>query len=585
MSKIRMKNVLAGALSAAMIFGAAGCAVRESDGEKIDEFRTQLYVFNYGGGFGSDWVKALKTSFEALHAEDVYEEGKKGVQVMIDSKKQSFTAADIKSSLYDVFFTESVNYYNLVGASDGASALLDVTDALKKPLSDLDADDTQSVLDKFYDEQLAYYGVDRGDGNLRYYGVPHYAGYWGIIYNVDLFENRGYYFLDDQSDFEESGMLEDRFINTNAPVKQKRSAGPDGEYNTSDDGLPATYEEFFALCDYIVTDKVLPLRWTGANYKDYLNTFAYTLAVDFEGKENIMRNYTLSGTANNLGTATDGGFSKDGETTEINAGNGYELARGEGWYHAASFLRNLCLNDNVHNNYHNHNAFNGGYSHMTAQQDFLYGGKDGGKTEEAAMLIDGVWWQMEADQTFKDMVNFYGEDCSAQNRKFGYMPLPKATKAKAEETKNSDVKQTLYDAQYAFSFVKSNVEEYKKGLAVEFLRYANTQESLVQYTEITNTTKALNYKLSETEKSKLSYFGRSVIEMQEKSEVVYPYAKNSLYLNNASSFRPGMMFKTAVNDKPIYLAETFRENGTSLKDAFNGIYINQKNIWDTLNRG
>lgn len=201
------------------------------------------------------------------------------------------------------------------------------------------------------------------------------------------------------------------------------------------------------------------------------------------------------------------------------------------------------------------------------------------------MLIDGVWWQMEADQTFKDMVNFYGEDCSAQNRKFGYMPLPKATKAKAEETKNSNVKQTLYDAQYAFSFVKSNVEEYKKGLAVEFLRYANTQESLVQYTEITNTTKALNYKLSETEKSKLSYFGRSVIEMQEKSEVVYPYAKNSLYLNNASSFRPGTMFKTAVNDKPIYLAETFRENGTSLKDAFNGIYINQKNIWDTLNKG
>ncbi|MFR2945223.1 MAG: hypothetical protein ACLTKZ_08435, partial [Lachnospiraceae bacterium] len=185
MSKIRMKNVLAGALSAAMIFGVAGCAVRESDGEKIDESRTQLYVFNYGGGFGNDWVKALKTSFEALHAEDVYEEGKKGVQVMIDSKKQSFTAADIKSSLYDVFFTESVNYYNLVGASDGASALLDVTDALKKPLSDLDADDTQSVLDKFYDEQLAYYGVDRGDGNLRYYGVPHYAGYWGIIYNVD----------------------------------------------------------------------------------------------------------------------------------------------------------------------------------------------------------------------------------------------------------------------------------------------------------------------------------------------------------------------------------------------------------------
>ena len=30
-----------------MIFGVAGCAVRESDGEKIDESRTQLYVFSY----------------------------------------------------------------------------------------------------------------------------------------------------------------------------------------------------------------------------------------------------------------------------------------------------------------------------------------------------------------------------------------------------------------------------------------------------------------------------------------------------------------------------------------------------------
>ena len=585
MSKFKMKRVLASVLVVALAFGSIGCAKRENSGEQVDTSRTQLYVFNYGGGFGSEWVKALKTSFETLHAEDVYEEGKKGVQVIIDSKKQSFTAADIKSSMYDVFFTESVNYYNLVGANDSASALLDVTDALKKPLSDLDADDTQSVLDKFYDEQIAYYGVDRGDGSLHYYGVPHYAGYWGIIYNVDLFESNGYYFLDDQSGYEESGLLEERFVNTKATVQQKRSAGPDGVFDTSDDGLPATYEEFFALCDYIASDNVLPLRWTGANYKDYLNTFAYTLAVDFEGKENIMRNYTLSGTTNNLGTATDGGFIKDSAGTEIGSGNGYELARSEGWYHAASFLRKLCVNDNDHNKYHNTNAFNSGYSHMTAQQDFLYGGKDNGKTEEAAMLIDGVWWQMEADQTFKDMTSFYGEECSAKNRKFGYMPLPKATKEKAEETKNSTTKQTLYDAQYAFSFVKSNVEEYKKDLAVEFLRYANTQESLVRYTEITNTTKALNYTLSEAEKANLSHFGRSVIEMQEKSEVVYPYAKNSLYLNNASSFRPGTMFKTVANEKPIYLAETFRENGTSLKDAFNGIYTNQKNLWNNLNKG
>ena len=54
-----------------------GCSSYMPEGtEKIDETRTQLYVYNHFGGYGSDWINAAKARYEELHKNDVYEEGK-----------------------------------------------------------------------------------------------------------------------------------------------------------------------------------------------------------------------------------------------------------------------------------------------------------------------------------------------------------------------------------------------------------------------------------------------------------------------------------------------------------------------------
>lgn len=545
--------------------------------EEVDTSRTQLYVFNYGGGFGSDWLRAAKTRFEALHVNDVYEEGKKGVQIVIDHKKQPFTGTEIKASHNDVFFTEAVNYYSLY--NDGA--MLDLTDALTKPLSDLDADDSESVLDKFFPEQAAYYGIGEGE-SVRYYAVPHYAAYYGLIYNVDLFDSEGYYFADNQDNYLESGMLEDKFV---TKMNSKKAAGPDGEYGTSDDGLPVTYEQFFELCRYIVKTGGIPLNWTGANYRDYLNTLMYALVVDYEGKDSIMKNYTFTGSADNLGHVdAQGQFVYDAQPTPIGADTGNELYRSDSRYYALQFLQQLCMDDVEHNAFHNDWTFNGDYSHMAAQTDFLYAGIDG-KTPKMAMLVDGVWWQMEAVSTFTDMIAFYGDEYSQANRRFAFMPLPKANEAKAAEAAKSNVKNTLYDAQYSSAFIRSTIEDYKKDLALEFLRFVNTQESLVEYTQITNTTKALDYELTEAEKAQLTHYGRSLIELQERSEIVYPYAKNSLYLNNAASFKPSQMFFSNVgNTEYQFPAEAFREEGVTAAQYFTGMESYYDAKWPTLQR-
>jgi hypothetical protein len=54
-------------------------ACNYSEGEKIDSNRTQLFVFNFAGGFGVDWLKSVKARYEELHQHDKYEEGKEGI--------------------------------------------------------------------------------------------------------------------------------------------------------------------------------------------------------------------------------------------------------------------------------------------------------------------------------------------------------------------------------------------------------------------------------------------------------------------------------------------------------------------------
>lgn len=584
-----MKKTIKAALSfaciASMCFSIASCGTTKKEGdEEIDYTRTQLYVYNFNGGFGTDWLKAAKTRFEKKHENDELEAGKKGVQVVIKANKDSNNGDtfwdNISRAREEVYFVEGADYYKLVGNQ----TMLDITEAVTAPLSDYN--ENESIEDKMTSEQRNFYGVTKGETNAVYYAIPHYAGYWGIIYNKDLFDRQGYYFADDQSYYEASGQLSLRFVQKQLN-NTKKSAGPDGIYDTADDGLPTTYEEFYQLCDYIKEKKDIPLCQRGVSYSEYVQSIANTFAVDFEGKEEWMLNYTFGGSEGkesaSLGTVSNGKFVRDSEPTVITAENGYELARQEGKWHAVEFMKNIS--DPSYDEYHNSLAYNNSYSHMDAQSDFLYGGIDG-KTKSAAMLLDGVWWQMEASATFSDIVKRYGEQYSEMNRNFALMPLPKANEEKLAESRADGAKnQTLYDAQYSLMFIKSNIAEFKKELAIDFIRFVNTQESLVEYTTITNTTKALTYSLTDEEKNSLSNFGRSVLDLQERSDVVYPYSTESKYQNNASKFRPSSLYRSSINDKEYQWApSTFHENkGITAEAYFNGMAEYWSKEWGNLN--
>ena len=114
--KKSMTRAFTGVFATMLALGAVGCATPAGPGggtsvEATDATRTQLYVFNFDGGYGSEWLAKAKARYEALHAEDVYEEGKKGVQIIVTNTKTGREGAAIRHNTEEIYFTEAIQYY------------------------------------------------------------------------------------------------------------------------------------------------------------------------------------------------------------------------------------------------------------------------------------------------------------------------------------------------------------------------------------------------------------------------------------------------------------------------------------------
>lgn len=573
------KKVIGSFLCVGLVFSSVACTPHgtyvpptgdSTTVEQIDTEKTQLYVYNFYGGYGSDWLASLKERFEEAHKDDVWEEGKKGVQIFIhNDKTQIMTfASQIPENRDEVYFTEYAYYYTL--RSEGVMA--DITDALTEPLTEYG--ESESIVDKLSAEQQSFYGVKEGE-KTTYYGLPHYSGYSGLIYNVDLFDEEGYYFAETPL----GSSLEDQFV---SKYNTNKSAGPDGKPGTSDDGLPATYEQFFQLCEFIASNKQTPVTWNGFDNTHYLTHLAAAFTADYEGLDQMMLNYTLGDQEDNvaadLATIQDGKLVMDSAPMEITEENGYELARQAGKYYALSFLHQLTTTDR----YHNSLAFNTSFSHTNAQEDFLYAGNDG-VTADAAILVDGCWWESEANAVFDTMVASKGDAYSKYNRNFAWMPLPKATSEKvtsAAEAKNS---YTLYDEVSSLCFVKSNIEAWKLPLAKEFIRFAYTDASLSDFTAITNTPKAVDYEMRDEDLARMTPFGRSLMEIKNRADIVYPYSTNPTYVNNQSYFGVNDSFYSKLGTSTRQWPSTaFHDSKYTAEEYFSGMYVYFKESWETL---
>ena len=521
-----------------------------------DAPKTQLYVATFEGAYGTEWLQEIKTRFEEAYKDVSFEAGKRGVQVIITPGRNlthQSVVQDLNGSSQEIYFTEAVNYYDL----QSRGLLYDISGAVTKPLNydfasqtTVAGEETVSVEGKMRDVHKNYYKADDG----KYYGLPFYEANYGIVYDIDLFEEENLYFA-----AEGQGNAMGFVKNSTTP----RSNGPDGKANTADDGLPATYDDFFKLCDYMVNLGITPITWTGV--ANYMNALMEALQADYEGEEQMRINYTQDGLATNLVASINDDGTVNTYEEMITAENGYlTWTKQAGKYYGLKFVERLIANDNY---YTKRDVTSSIYEPIDAQTDFIVGKFIRGKST-IAMLIDGSWWHNEASSSFNTAEKMFGSFAAAENRRFGFMPLPKATADKVGEG------YTILETNSSICFVNGNLNPAKEKAVFEFLQFCHTNQSLAEFTTSTLTCKPYTYTMTDAEIEAMPYWGQEMYRLHTEANFVANYSKSDVYKVNAGYFTEywrAKMFCTEAGGTEYNIVPSAMFKGVTAKEYFEGL--------------
>ena len=544
MATLMMATTAMGAFGGCNFGGGGGTIVEDS---QYDETKANISVATFDGGVGRAWLEDAIKRFEAKYANATnFEEGKTGVKVSLDGDKNKYGGnklAESGSLTKDVYFTEAVEYYTFV--NNGLVA--DITDVVTGSMS---AYGESGTIEDKLDGTIKDF-MTKKDG--KYYMIPFYDGFYGLIYDVELFETEGFYF-DKDGDFTKD--------------KTNFSNGPDGEPGTYDDGLPATYDQMIALCDEILAKGFYPFMYSG-NYPAYVNRAFYGYAADYEGYDAYSQNNTFTGTLKVAKSITPKAGTMEAdiefETVELSEANGYELQRQAGKYYALAMQEALFGSAKYLGGSYN------GLDYTIAQGEFI---KSKYSTKRYAMLAEGVWWENEANPTFVEIENLKGEKKS--DRRFAFMPVPKVNAAAAGD-------QTMFSVNSSFAFINKNTQNME--LAKEFMRFLHTDAEMSKFSAKTSIPRSLSYEVTTEDRATATPYGQSVIDMRANAKVVYPFSAADIVTKNQGNFEKDTWCGLADKGDGKGLNNAFAafkdEKATSL-EFFNGLWIYQKGRWNTL---
>ena len=523
--KKTIKKLFALALAAMMLLSLAACGDFFEQTEQADTAKTQLYVYTFDCAYGDEWLYALKARFEAKYADYEGENGKKGVQVIIEKGKNNGRNWEdyLAGNRNEIIFSEWDNYYTLISLG----LLTDITDVVTTPLTEFGED--VSIFDKIAEDRQDFYKTLDG----KVYGIPYRWSVSGINYDRDVFIEYSLFFAKGgcPSEFSAytqannadavSGSFTDYAYTDGS---DEMSAGPDGKYGTYDDGMPATFDEFFHICEEMTGYGITPFCWSGQYRQNYLGRHMSALTAIFNGYENTMNALAYKGTFDNLVQSIDAnGKVTLMPPTVINASNAKLLGRNVGKYYSALFFEKI-----ISGKYYTADSYALASTHMDAQRTFL---NSKYTSNRIAFLMDGVWWENEAASAFSDLEKRH-DNASKYDRNIGLLPIPHPTE--------NDIgkEQVHFESFDCLCYINANIAEEKKDLAFKFYRMAFNEESNREWNVITGTPRALTYTMTESDLAQLSPFGKELYKAATEQTTIYPranvrwYRENPDFINN-----------------------------------------------------
>lgn len=293
---------------------------------------------------------------------------------------------------------------------------------------------------------------------------------------------------------------------------------------------------------------------------------------DYEGRDQFYLNFSFDGMAKDLINVSDNGEITELPETKIDNSNGAMLQKQRGKYEVLKFMENIMHPEDPTDRFYHNLAFSPSLSNTDSQSTFL-ASIVSTDNSQIAMLMDGNWWEEEADSVgaFNSLVS-YGYN--REDMRFGFMPFPKATDGQVGNTPR-----TVVSINDSMCMINAKTTGVRLEIAKMFLRYCHTDAAMQQFTIDTGMTKPFNYELTDTQESQLTYFGKEMYALkspERDTDIVYPYSDNQIFLDNFSQFHP--YYWGFVIDGSYTPAESFR-SGMSAEEYFRRMYTYQQPRW------
>lgn len=519
-----MKRILSAIITISMILACMAGSLFLFTGCKpdieIDPTRTQLYIGVKDDGIGKEWVYDAITKFETAYSgwKNPSDDSKTGVQVIPkfedDLYEEKNVITSMPSAKESVYVLSGINFFSYLNSDNTTDKLVNLWDVVTE-----DPDGTGpelSIYDRMDPQEREHLTVDLAGGGKAIYTLPYHENYWGLIYDMELFEDKGFYNLEEYTGLDcfEGPNPENDNIDDDG-------YGPDGKPGTYDDGLPSTWEDFKILLDVMVEAKVTPFTWT-YQYYTYQTGFLKSVMASYEGKHDYELRYNMDGIDSDVG--------------QIDYKTGWKLTDQEGIKAALTVAKHIASNPN----YYSKKAYYSSQSHLAAQDEFITSVKDAG-AQPIGFLIESGWWENEAKGTFASMQSAFGDDYAYGSRKFAWLPFPKFIGTDGIKDQEN-MKTTMYSGVGTGGggwMLSKNVTEEIKPLAFEFIKFCNSADMMARFTEVTGINRPYEYQMSDTQIANMTSYTRTVYENKmagEDIELIRYKTRNPLIVNASSFF-------------------------------------------------
>ncbi len=578
---MKKTKLLAVALSGIMLAGmAVGCNDSKTSSTKGTGKEVELKVMSHWGGIGNQWLYNAIDRFEEAYKDKQY--GTKTGVIFDEPLESSSVPTNLATEGMHIYFTEQKDRAVTYAQS---GTWMDLTDVIKAKNETRDGQ-AISIEDKLDDSIKS--SIMIGD---KYYALPHYEYYGGMTYDVDLFDG----IRSGQPDQEQKLYLakesaSDTTDHTSAKYGvtirlvndlEDKSCGPDGEYGTTDDGLPGSWAEFLALMEYM---------------KEELNMSPVQLSGEFLNYSDL---FMIGAWAQLAGDRMSTYFSLDGEievvTGELNEplfpGITYikkpktekvtvkELENREAVFNMVERYYAQAINTIIEReDYFTDDARTGTVNHYTAQLRYLHSGFDDNTV--SPFLMEGSFWHNESkiNGNFDLLSNTYFYVDPENGRHLSWMALPVTMYGTIEEGDEKAHTMTVIDQAGSWCFANAGFEDDPEISAAikDFIAFLYSDAELSHFSAETGLAKPMTYPLLNEDKEKLPVFYKNLWDLREKGKVVYNSGTTEAYKSISSrlmftfsygNFTPNN--KTFLNmlreDKSIKLWDIFKDTLQSYK--------------------